>query len=84
MGNVFIRRNSQETMENQMTFENEIEKYENEKIKAIQDNVTDLYWEYDRMSSCGQKSLDALAKLTDVPTNQDIQKRLKQYHKDTA
>ena len=50
------------------------------KIKAIQDNVTDLYWEYDRMSSCGQKSLDALAKLTDVPTNQDIQKRLKQYH----
>ena len=63
-----------------MTFENEIEKYENEKIKAIQDNVLDLFWEYDCMSSCGQKSLDALAKLTDVPTEQDIQKTLKQYH----
>ena len=71
-------------MENQMTFENEIEKYESEKIKAIQDNVLDLFWEYDRMSSCGQKSLDALAKLTDVPTEREIQKRLKQYHKDTA
>lgn len=55
-----------------------------DKMKAIQDNVLDLFWEYDRMSSCGQKSLDALAKLTDVPTEQDIQKRLKQYHKDTA
>lgn len=78
-------------MENQMTFENEIEKYENEKIKAIQDNVLDLFWEYDRMSSCGQKSLDALAKLTGVPmallgtsTERKIMKKLKQYHKDTA
>jgi len=94
MGNVFIRRNSQETMEKEMTYTNlknglSIVETKNairdeNKIKAIQDNVTDLYWEYDRMSSCGQKSLDALAKLTDVPTNQDIQKRLKQYHKDTA
>tara|TARA_R110002020_G_scaffold377402_1_gene588482 strand:- start:87 stop:311 length:225 start_codon:yes stop_codon:yes gene_type:complete len=74
-----------------MTFEQEIEKYESEKIKAIQDNVLDLFWEYDRMSSCGQKSLDALARLTGVPmallgtsTEREIMKRLKQYHKDTA
>ena len=62
-----------------MTFEQEIQK-----IKAIQDNVKDLYWEYDRMSSCGQKSLDALAKLTDVPTERQVQKDWKQYMADTA
>ena len=33
------------------------------KMKAIQHNIIDLYWEYDRMSSSGQKSLEALAKI---------------------
>jgi len=55
-----------------------------EDLKKIKLKIQDLYWEYDRMSSCGQKSLDALAKLTGEPTDRDIQKRLKQYHKDTA
>ena len=80
MGNVFIRRNSQETMEKEMT----LQWVELEDLKKIKLKIQDLYWEYDRMSSCGQKSLDALAKLTDVPTEREIQKRLKQYHKDTA
>lgn len=80
MGNVFIRRNSQETMEKKMT----IQWVELEDLKKMQLKVTDLYWEYDRMSSSGQKSLDELATLVGVPTERDIQKRLKQYHKDTA
>ena len=80
MGNVFIRRNSQETMEKEMT----IQWVELEDLKKMQLKVTDLYWEYDRMSSSGQKSLNELATLVGVPTERDIQKRLKQYHKDTA
>ena len=80
MGNVFIRRNSQETVEKEMT----LQWVELEDLKKIKVKIQDLYWEYDRMSSCGQKSLDALAKLTGEPTDRDIQKRLKQYHKDTA
>jgi hypothetical protein len=80
MGNVFIRRNSQETMEKEMT----IQWVELEDLKKMQLKITDLYWEYDRMSSSGQKSLDELATLVGVPTERDIQKRLKQYHKDTA
>ena len=80
MGNVFIRRNSQETMEKEMT----LQWVELEDLEKIKLKIQDLYWEYDRMSSCGQKSLDALAKLTGEPTDRDIQKRLKQYHKDTA
>ena len=80
MGNVFIRRNSQETMEKEMT----LQWVELEDLKKIKLKIQDLYWEYDRMSSCGQKSLDALAKLTGEPTDRDIQKKLKQYHKDTA
>lgn len=67
-------------MEKEMT----IQWVELEDLKKMQLKVTDLYWEYDRMSSSGQKSLDELATLVGVPTEKDIQKRLKQYHKDTA
>ena len=71
-------------MENQMTYENknyienarELMKLKNELPKLI----VDLYWEYDRMTSCGQKSLDKLARLNGVPTEREIQKTLKQYH----
>ena len=67
-------------MENQMT----AQWVELEALKKITLKIEDLYWEYDRMSSSGQKSLDALATLVGVPTERGIQKRLKQYHKDTA
>ena len=43
--------------------------------------VDDLYWEYDRMSSSGQETLDRIAVLCGVPTNQqynfDKDKKLK-------
>ena len=34
----------------------------------IEKCVIDLYWEYDRMSSSGQATLDRLAKMVGVPT----------------
>ena len=38
-------------------------------IRAL---VNDMYWEYDRMSSSGQETLDRIAKLCGVPTNEDM------------
>ena len=38
--------------------------------------VIDLFWEYDRMSSDGQKSLDKLAKVLNIPTEQEQDKLL--------
>jgi len=80
MGHVSIRTNSQKTMENQMT----IQWVELDDLKKMQLKVTDLYWEYDRMSSSGQSSLNKLAKLVEVPTEMEIQKDWKQYMADTA
>ena len=43
----------------------------------IQKCVTDLYWEYDRMSSSGQKTLDELATLVGVPTEKEMEQQSK-------
>ena len=84
MGHVSIRRNSQTIMENQMTnMHDEIEQRLKELMKLkneLPKLIVDLYWEYDRMTSSGQKSLDKLARLNGVPTEREIQKTLKQYH----
>ena len=34
--------------------------------------VCDLYWEFDRMSSSGQNTLETLAKLVGVPTEEEM------------
>ena len=54
----------------------------NEKKNLTQNYVTDLYWEYDRMSSSGQITLDSLAKLYGVETNQELEKRLSKMSKE--
>ena len=41
--------------------------------KMLRELVTALFWEYDRMSSSGQKTLDNLAKLIGVPTETEIE-----------
>ena len=41
--------------------------------KMLRELVTDLFWEYDRMSSSGQETLDKLAKLIGVPTEAEIE-----------
>ena len=38
--------------------------------------IVDLCWEYDRMSSSGQDSLDKLAKVLNIPTEQEQDKLL--------
>ena len=42
------------------------------KSEKIQQLVTDLYWEFDRMSSSGQETLEKLATLVGVPTEEEI------------
>ena len=84
MGNVFIRRNSQETMEKEMTLQKSVLQEYDIELELVQKHVLDLFWEYDRMSSAGQSSLNKLAKLVEVPTEMEIQKDWKQYMADTA
>jgi hypothetical protein len=53
-----------------------------QKNNVIREYVTDLYWEYDRMSSSGQFTLDSLAKLYGVETNQQLEQRLSKMSKE--
>ena len=41
-------------------------------VEKLQNLVEDMYWEYDRISSSGQKPLDKIAKLLGVPTEEEI------------
>lgn len=43
------------------------------RLPQLQEWVTDLYWEYDRMSSSGKETLDKLAKKVGVPTQQEME-----------
>jgi len=54
----------------------------NEKKNLTQKYVVDLYWEYDRMSSSGQDTLDKLAKLYGIETNQELEQRLSKMSKE--
>ena len=37
----------------------------------VENLIVDLFWEYDRMSSSGQESLDKLAELMNVPSERE-------------
>ena len=41
----------------------------NEKLKKL---VIDLYWDFDRLTSSGQETLEKLAKLVGVPTEEEM------------
>ena len=41
----------------------------NEKLQKL---VTDLYWDFDRLTSSGQETLERLATLVGVPTEEEI------------
>jgi len=43
-------------------------------VAFIAEQVVELYWEYDRMSSCGKEALDKLAVMVDVPTQEEFEK----------
>ena len=40
--------------------------------------INDLFWEYDRLSSSGQETLDGLAVLFSLPTNEQVEEALKE------
>lgn len=44
------------------------------KINAeeLRELVTDMYWEFDRLSSSGQLTLEKIAKLIGVPTEEEM------------
>ena len=41
----------------------------NEKLMQL---VTDLYWDFERLSTSGQESLEKLAKMVGVPTEEEM------------
>tara|TARA_Y100000741_G_scaffold186420_1_gene141770 strand:- start:248 stop:430 length:183 start_codon:yes stop_codon:yes gene_type:complete len=41
-----------------------------DKVK-VENLIVDLFWEYERMSSSGQESLDKLAELMNVPSERE-------------
>ena len=53
-----------------------------EKKNLAQKYVSDLYWEYDRMSSSGQETLDKLASWVGVETDAQLQERLSKMSKE--
>ena len=53
----------------------EQEKYD-ELIEDIAAQVVELYWDYDRMSSCGKEALDKLAGMVNVPTEKEFLKSI--------
>ena len=51
-------------------------------LVKMQNLIVDLYWEYDRMSSSGQFTLDSLAKLYGVETDKEMEERLSKMSKE--
>ena len=42
------------------------------RVKELRELVDDLYWDYDRMSSSGQETLDKIADLLGIPTESEM------------
>tara|TARA_R100000951_G_scaffold79226_1_gene67220 strand:- start:35 stop:214 length:180 start_codon:yes stop_codon:yes gene_type:complete len=40
--------------------------------EQLRELVTDMYWEFDRLSSSGQLTLEKIAKLIGVPTEEEM------------
>ena len=54
----------------------------NEKQNITKSLISDLYWEYDRMSSSGQETLDKIAKKIGVETDAQLNERLSKMSKE--
>ena len=50
------------------------------KEQKIQEAVSDLYWELDRMSTSGKETLNKLAKLVGVPDEEQMDKMVEDYY----
>lgn len=61
----------------------EQEKYD-ELLEDITAEIVQLYWDYDRMSSCGKEALDKLAVIVGIPTQEEFEKTTRsKWYKDT-
>ena len=40
--------------------------------EILQSKVIDLYWDFDRLSTSGQETLESIAELLDVPTEKQM------------
>ena len=43
-------------------------------VEKLQNLGEDMYWEYDRMSSSGQQTLDKIANILGLPTENEVTK----------
>lgn len=66
MGNVFIRVNSKETLENKMTNKLQQKTTVTLKFNLLQELVDQMYWDWERLSRSGQDTLDKIADLVGV------------------
>ena len=41
-------------------------------VERLQNLVEDMYWEYDRMSSSGKETLDKIAEILGLPTENEV------------
>ena len=41
-------------------------------VERLQNLVEDMYWEYDRMSSSGKETLDKIAGILGLPTENEV------------
>ena len=46
------------------------------RVKELKDLVDDLYWDYDRMSSSGQETLNKIAGILELPTFEDVEEEI--------
>ena len=50
--------------------------------EVLQHGIIDLYWEFDRLSTSGQETLESIAKLLDVPTEKEMNDIPLEQHKE--
>ena len=41
-------------------------------FEILQSKVIDLYWDFNKLSTSGQETLESIAKLLDVPTEEEM------------
>ena len=46
------------------------------RVKELRELVDDLYWDYDRMSSSGQETLNRIAGMLELPTFEDVEEEI--------
>ena len=51
-------------------------------FEILQSKVTDLYWDFDKLSTSSQETLESIAKLLDVPTEEEMNSIPLEQHKE--